>query len=242
MQRLVAIPGYVSLFNAAFPGRPASTLTFRDAARALAAFQSAELTKTDSPFDRYLKRDDNALSPEAKRGALLFFGDAGCLGCHNGPLLGGRDFANTGIPQLGPGVGRGTPLDFGRGGLVNNEFYMFAFRVPPLRNVELTAPYFHDGAIPTLEAAVRHYNDVPEALRTFNPSTLPPAVQSSYHGDQRTIDTVLATLDFRVRRQLKLTDTQVAELVAFLKSLTDPAARDLSGITPASVPSGLPVP
>jgi len=241
MQRLVAIPGYVSLFNAAFPGRPASTLTFRDAARALAAFQAAELTKTDSPFDRYLKRDDNALSPEAKRGALLFFGDAGCLGCHNGPLLGGRDFANTGIPQLGPGVGRGAPLDFGRGGLVNNEFYMFAFRVPPLRNVELTAPYFHDGAIPTLEAAVRHYNDVPEALRTFNPSTLPPAVQSSYHGDQRTIDTVLATLDFRVRRQLNLTDTQVAELVAFLKSLTDPAARDLSGITPASVPSGLPV-
>ncbi len=241
MQRLVAIPGYVSLFNAAFPNVPTNLLSFREAAAALAAFQVAELTKTDTPFDRYLKHDDNSLSPEAKRGALLFIGDAGCLSCHNGALLGGRDFSNSGIPQVGPGVGQGAPLDFGRGELHNNEFYKFAFRVPPLRNVELTAPYFHDGIAPTLEAAVRHYSDVPRALRTFDPSTLPPAVQSSYHGDQRTIDTVLSTLDFRLRTPLNLTDTQVAELVAFLKSLTDPAARDLSGIVPASVPSGLPV-
>ncbi|HEV8510302.1 MAG TPA: hypothetical protein VGQ48_07605, partial [Gemmatimonadales bacterium] len=117
----------------------------------------------------------------------------------------------------------------------------FAFRVPPLRNVELTAPYFHDGAVATLEAAVRHYNDVPKSLRTFDPSTLPAAVQSSYHGDQRTVDSVLASLDFRLRTPLQLTDTQIGELVAFLKSLTDPAARDLSGLVPASVPSGLPV-
>ena len=241
MQRLLAIPGYVSLFTAAFPSRSTASLSFRDAATAMAAFQIAELTRTDSPFDRYLKRDDNALSPEAKRGALLFFGDAGCLSCHNGPLLGGRDFANTGVPQLGPGVGRGAPLDKGRGELHNFEFYQFAFRVPPLRNVELTAPYFHDGAFPTLEAAVRHYSDVPKSLRTFDPATLPAAFQSSYHGEQSTIDTVLRTLDFRLRTPLNLTDTHVAELVAFLKSLTDPAARDLSGITPASVPSGLPV-
>ena len=241
MQRLLAIPGYVSLFNAAFPNRSTFTFSFRDAATAMAAFQVAELTTTDSPFDRYLKRDDNALSPEAKRGALLFFGEARCNSCHNGPLLGGRDFSNSGVPQLGPGVGRGAPLDLGRGELQNNQFYQFAFRVPPLRNVELTAPYFHDGAIATLEAAVRHYNDVPKSLREFDPSTLPAAVQSSYHGDQTTIDSVLRSLDFRLRTPLNLTDTQIDELVAFLKSLTDPAARDLSGIIPASVPSGLPV-
>jgi len=241
MDRLLAIPGYVSMFSAAFPNNSTASLSFRDAAQALAAFQIAELTKTDSPFDRYLKRDDNALSPAAKRGALLFFGDARCLSCHNGPLLGGRDFASSGIPQLGPGVGSGAPLDRGRGELPNNQFYQFAFRVPPLRNVELTAPYFHDGTIPTLEAAVRHYSDVPKSLRTFDPATLPAAFQSSYHGDQRTIDTLLATLDFRLRQPLNLTDTEVADLVAFLKSLTDPAARDLSGIVPTSVPSGLAV-
>jgi cytochrome c peroxidase len=241
MQRLVAIPGYVSLFRAAFPNTFAPSLTFRDAASALAAFQIAELTKTNSPFDRYLNRDDDALTPEAKRGALLFFGEAGCLSCHNGPLLGGRDFANSGIPQIGPGVGRAAPLDKGRGELQNFEFYSFSFRVPPLRNVELTAPYFHNGTFPTLEAAVRHYSDVPKSLRTFDPATLPAQFQSSYHGDQPTINSVLVRLDFRLQRPLNLSDTQVAELVAFLKSLTDPAARDLSGIVPASVPSGLPV-
>jgi len=241
MQRLLAIPGYVSLFRAAFPTSSPQTLSFRDAAKALAAFQVAELTKTDSPFDRYLRRDNNALSPEAKRGAFLFFGKAGCLSCHNGPLLGARDFANTGVPQLGPGVGRGAPLDKGRGELQNFEFYAFAFRVPPLRNVELTAPYFHDGTVPTLEDAVRHYSDVPKSLRSFDPSTLPAQFQTSYHGELQTVDTVLRTLDFRLRTPLNLTDTEVAELVAFLKSLTDPAARDLSGIVPASVPSGLPL-
>lgn len=241
MNRLLAIPEYVTLFQNAFPGTPPASFTFGHAARAIAAFQMDALMKTNSPFDRYLQRDDNALTPEAKRGALLFFTTARCASCHNGAFLGGQSFANTGVPQLGPGVGKGAPLDLGRGALPGQEFYQFAFRIPPLRNVELTAPYFHDGAFATLEAAVRHYNDVPKSLREFDPATLPPAVQGSYHGDAATIDSVLRRLDFRLREPLRLTDTQVAEIVAFLKSLTDPAARDLSGIVPTSVPSGLPL-
>jgi cytochrome c peroxidase len=241
MQRLVGVPGYVTMFNAAFPGIPASSLRFQDMATAMAAFQTDALMKTRSSFDRYLERDNTALSPAAKRGGLLFFGEARCSQCHNGPLLGGRDFANTGVPQLGPGVGQAVPLDKGRGELFNFEFYQFAFRVPPLRNVELTAPYFHDGSFATLEAVVKHYNDVRTSLRTFDPSTLPASVRDSYHGDAATIDAVLATLDGRVQAPLHLTDAEIADLVAFLKSLTDPAARDLSGIAPASVPSGLPV-
>ena len=256
MRRLVAIPEYEALFNAAFPGTPTSQLGFQHAATALAAFQMAAVTKTGSPFDRYLARDDAALSPEAKRGAQLFFGSqdsqgsparlarlAPCASCHNGPLLGGRDFANTGAPQLGPGVGNGAPLDLGRGELVeSNPFYQFAFRVTPLRNVELTAPYFHDGVYPTLEAVVRHYSDVPKALGAFDVSQLAPAVRDQYHGDRATIDSIVARLDFRVRTPLNLTDVEVAELVAFLKSLTDPAARDLGALVPTRVPSGLPVP
>jgi len=248
MRRLVAIPEYVTLFNAAFPGTPTNQLGFQHAATALAAFQMAAVTKTDSPFDRYLARDDAALSAEAKRGALLFFarqtsqGDrTPCASCHNGPLLGGRDFANTGAPQLGPGVGAGAPLDLGRGELVNNEFYRFAFRVTPLRNVELTAPYFHDGVYPTLEAVVRHYSDVVSALGGFDVSQLAPAVRDQYHGDRATLDSIIARLDFRVRTPLNLTDAEVAELVSFLKSLTDPAARDLGALVPTRVPSGLPV-
>ena len=249
MQRLLAIPEYVTLFNAAFPGTATSQLGFEDAATAIAAFQMAALTKTNSAFDRYLARDDAALSVEAKRGALLFFGtpnaarQASCASCHNGPFLGGRDFANTGAPQLGPGVGAGAPLDLGRGELIDvNPFYRFTFRVTPLRNVELTAPYFHDGVYPTLDAVVRHYSDIPKALRGFDVSQLAPAVRDQYHGDAATLDSILARLDFRVLTPLDLTDGEVADLVAFLKSLTDPAARDLSALVPARVPSGLPVP
>ena len=242
MRRLLAIPEYVSKFTAAFPGTPTSELGFQHAATAIAAFETQALTHTDSPFDRYLQHDDAALTSEQKRGALLFFGDkARCSSCHGGPLLGGQSFANAGVPQLGPGVGSGAPLDLGRGELFNQEFYKFAFRVSPLRNVELTAPYMHDGAFPTLEAVLKHYNDVPRALREYDTSQLPPALQQMYHGDDATIAAVLTNLDGRLTQPLHLSDVEIGELVAFLKSLTDPAARDLTSLIPARVPSGLPV-
>jgi cytochrome c peroxidase len=241
MQRLLAIPAYVAKFSAAFPDTPTDQLGFQHAATAIAAFQTRAFTKTRSPFDRYLERDDAALTTEAKRGALLFFNRAPCASCHNGPFLGAQGFANVGVPQLGPGTGRGTPLDFGFGDVIDNEFYRFAFRVAPLRNVELTAPYMHDGAYATLEAVVRHYNNVPVALRSYDVSQLDPALRGLYHGDEATLNAVLETLDFRLRAPLGLTEDELRDLVAFLKALTDPAARDLSSLIPATVPSGLPV-
>jgi len=242
MQRLLAIPEYVATFNRAFPSTPTSALRFEQAAEALAAFQVAALTKTNSPFDRYLTHDDAALTTQQKRGAQLFFGKALCSSCHNGPLLGGSGFANAGVPQLGPGSPATPPLDRGRADLPDQPFYQFAFRVAPLRNVELTAPYMHDGAFPTLEAVVRHYNDVPLALQTYDVSQLEPALRATYHGDAATTDSVIQSLDFRLRTPLHLSDDELADLVAFLKSLTDPSARDLSALVPAAVPSGLPVP
>jgi cytochrome c peroxidase len=242
MQRLLAIPEYVSKFNAAFPGTPTSALGFEHAATAIAAFETQALTRTDSPFDRYLQHDDAAMTAEQKRGALLFFGDtARCAGCHGGPLLGGQNFANAGVPQLGPGVGNGAPLDLGRGELFNQEFYKFAFRATPLRNVELTAPYMHDGAFADLEAVLKHYNDVPRALREYDASQLPSALQQMYHGDDATIAAVRANLDSRLTQPLGLTEVEIRELVAFLKALTDPSARDLTSLIPVRVPSGLPV-
>src|SRR6202040_1342509 len=121
----IAVPGYVTLFRAAFPSSPPQYLQFQDAATAIAAFQTDRLMRTGSPFDRYLARDNNALSIEAKRGGVLFFGDARCSQCHNGPFLGGRDFANSGVPQIGPGVGQAEPLDKGRGELLDFQFYQF---------------------------------------------------------------------------------------------------------------------
>src|SRR5204863_3497709 len=216
MQRLLAIPEYVSKFTAAFPGTPTSELGFQHAATAIAAFETQALTRTDSPFDRYLQHDDAALTAEQKRGALLFFGDkARCSSCHGGPVLGGGDFANAGVPQLGPGTGRDAPLDLGRGELFNQSGYRFAFRATPLRNVELTAPYMHDGAFPTLEAVLHHYNDVPRALREYDASQsqLPPALQQMYHGDDAPIAAVLTNLDFRLSQPLHHTDGAVPALV-----------------------------
>src|SRR5205807_7888065 len=111
-----------------------SSLGFQHAANALAAFEIQSFMRTNSPFDRYLARDDRALTDEEKRGALLFFGKATCSSCHSGPLLGGTQFANIGVPQIGPGFGKAAPLDAGRGEqFPKDAFYQFAFRVPPLR-------------------------------------------------------------------------------------------------------------
>jgi len=242
MRRLLAIDGYRAMFSAAFPGIPSAALGFEHAAQAIAAFERHALRRTNTAFDRYLARDNGALSASAKRGAMLFFGDAQCGSCHSGPLLGGGTFANVGAPQVGPGVGGGAPLDRGRGELITQfEGYRFAFRAPPLRNVELTAPYMHSGAYTTLDAVVKHYADVAKAMRAYDVTQLPPGLRSAYHGDEGTIGAILQVLDFRVRRQLTFTDEQRGDLVAFLRSLTDPAARDLSSLVPQSVPSGLPV-
>ncbi|MGE0553717.1 MAG: cytochrome-c peroxidase [Gemmatimonadales bacterium] len=242
MTRLLAVPEYVSLFHAAFPSLGAGAPRFEHAAQALATFQRQAFTHTRSPFDRWLERDDLAMTADQKRGGILFFGRARCSQCHNGPFLGAQQFANIGAPQIGPGGRREASLDLGRGELEGFDFYRFAFRVAPLRNVELTAPYMHSGAYATLEAVVRHYNDVPEALATYDPSQLAPAFRGLLHLDQATIADQLQHLDFRVRTPLGLSDEEVGQLVEFLKALTDPAARDLGSVVPARVPSGLAVP
>ena len=241
MKRLLAIQEYQAKFNAAYPGFPTSSLSFEHAANALAAYQIQTFTRTNSPFDQFLAGNNRAMSADEKHGALLFFGKARCSTCHSGPLLGGQQFANVGAPQIGPGVGSAAPLDIGRGEDLQFKEYKFAFRVQPLRNVELTAPYFHSGAYSTLEQVVRHYNNADSAQRNFDSSKLAPAVRAMYHGEPTTKQAVLETLDFRLREPLRLTQTEQSQLVAFLKSLTDPAARDLSSVVPASVPSGLSV-
>lgn len=240
-QRLLAIPEYVTLFQAAFPGTPVGAIGFEHAATAMAAFQQSTMIRTNSPFDRYLARDNAALTTDEKRGAILFFGTARCSTCHNGPFLGGRGFANVGVPQIGPGSGAAAPLDKGFGAIAGSPFYEFAFRVAPLRNVELTAPYMHNGAYATLDAVLDHYSDVAKALVTYDVMQLPPELRSMHHGDAATVAALLQNLDLRVPTPGDLTTEDRRLLLAFLKALTDPAARDLSSLAPARVPSGLPI-
>jgi cytochrome c peroxidase len=238
---LLAINAYIAKFNAAFPSVPTSSLGFQHAANAIAAFETKAFTFTNSPFDRYVAHDDRAMTTEAKEGALLFFTKARCSNCHAGALLGGQSFASAGVPQVGPGMGKDAPLDLGQDLVFTGQTQRFLFRVPSLRNVELTAPYMHDGAFPTLESVVKHYNDIEKTLRNYDVSQLDPRLRAQYQGDAATIDAIFGATNPFIRTPLGLTDAEIHQLVVFLESLTDPAARDLSGLVPGSVPSGLPV-
>ncbi|MBA3522597.1 MAG: cytochrome-c peroxidase [Gemmatimonadales bacterium] len=238
MDRVLAVQHYISMFEAAYPGVPTSQLGFQHAANAIAAFEIAGFTRTNSPFDRYLAGDDGALGPEAKQGGLLFYGKAACSGCHVGPHLTDQQFHNVGVPQLGPGMGAEAPEDFGRGSITGAPGERYQFRTPALRNVELTGPYMHDGAFTTLRAAVAHYLDVPASLRSYDASQLDPALQGSVLNDAASVERILAALDPRVSGRLDLSDAEVDAIVEFLKSLTDPEPLPSA---PATVPSGLPV-
>ncbi len=240
MDRIMKFEGYRELFARAFPDVPEAEIAFVHAARAMAAFQSDAFHLTDSDFDRYMQGEDDALSADALAGAELFFGKAQCSACHGGRLLTDQITHNIGVPQIGPGTGNAAPLDIGRGAETGKESDRFAFRTPPLRNVELTAPYMHNGAYDTLEEAVRHHLTPREHYENYDASELPPELEGLVHNSPEVIDEVFATLDSRMASPPSLDDQEVGQLVAFLKSLTSPSARPdkLEMIVPESVPSG----
>lgn len=241
MNRLLAIPEYVSMFQAAYPAVAPAELGFQHAANAIAAFEVEAFTSVNSPFDRYIRGGDAALSEPEKRGALLFFGKAGCGSCHFGPHLTDQQFHGLGVPQVGPGMSPDEPEDRGLERVTASSTDRFRFRTPPLRNVELTGPWMHDGAYTTLEASVRHYLNTATALRSYDASQLREDLRASHLSDPSMVEALAASIDPLVEAPLALSNGEVADIVSFLRSLTDPAASDLAAIIPASVPSGLPV-
>ncbi|HEX5004293.1 MAG TPA: cytochrome c peroxidase [Gemmatimonadales bacterium] len=241
MARLLSVPEYVTLFQAAYPAVPTTGLGFQHAGNAIAAFETATWRSNDSPFDHYLAGDDDAMPLAARRGGVLFYGKARCVECHDGNLFTDQRFANIGVPQVGPGRGTEAPRDIGRADVSGAVADRYAFRTPSLRNTAITGPWMHDGAYSTLEGAVRHYLDVASSLQHYDTSQLPVAVQGLVVDDAASIADILSTLDRRVALALDLSDAEVADLVAFLEALTDPLVRERLSDIPASVPSGLPV-
>lgn len=222
--RLRGLDEYVRLFRGAFPteaGRLAGSeiISMDTYGRAVAAYER-ELVTRNSPFDRYARGEDGALTQQQKRGLELFFTEAGCASCHGGPMFSDFRFHVLGVPQEGGGKVVIPGDDTGREEHTSSLADRYAFRTPTLRNTELTAPYMHDGVFVTLEDVVRFYDQ----------GALPrhPAVSD-------------ALLDPLVRDPLSLTNEEVRALVEFLKALTDPGtALDPVLLTvPESVPSGL---
>lgn len=224
LQRLRTIPEYVQDFRRAFPEEaandPSPGLIDRSTlGRALAAYQR-ELVTRNSPFDRFVAGDDAALTEPQRRGLVLFFGRAKCSLCHRGPMLSSFLFRVVGYPQAGPGKTVIPGDDTGREEHTGRLEHRYEFRVPSLRNIELTAPYGHAGVFPTLEDVVRFYNAGAQPRH--------PNVSD-------------ADLEVSMRVPIGLTDAEIADIVAFMKSLTDPGVGlDPSLLAiPASVPSGL---
>ena len=241
MDRLRAIPGYVSLFQSAYPQVATQDLGFEHAANAIAAFEIDQFGTLNSPFDQYLGGDDSALTEQQKNGALLFYGRARCAACHRGALLSDFQFHNIGVPQVGPGKGSGAPLDLGRFEETGQNADRFRFRTAPLRNVALTGPWMHDGAYTTLEAAVGHYRNPAASLQNYDAGQLRGDLQSLVFTQQQLNAGILNNLDPVLRNPIALNPQEVADIVAFLNALTDPAAVQRANDVPSNVPSGLPV-
>ncbi len=179
ISNLSALGGYRRAFAAVFHS-PA--ITVQEISQALAAYLRT-LVATNTPFDRWIGGDSKALSTEAKAGFKLFTGKAGCVRCHTPPYFSDFKFHNTGMNSIDPGHYEVTGKAKDRS----------AFRTPDLRQVGRTAPYMHNGSLPTLESVIDFYNRGGDSLDPDN--ELKP---------------------------LGLSASEQHELVMFLYSLTDP--------------------
>ncbi len=238
VDRLLAIPAYQSLFQAAYPDLALNQLGFQHAANAIAAYETATFSFYDSPWDRYLAGNTDALSDEAKRGALLFYGEAKCGFCHSGSLLSDQQHHNVAVPHVGSGKDD-NGLDSGRNLETGNPADQFAFRTPPLRNVAITGPWMHNGAYTTLDAAVWHMLDPLGGWKSYRADQIELDLQETLRVDDGLLTTVTATLDPVVSTPVVLDETEFSYLMAFLYALTSPSALDLSDTVLDTVPSEL---
>ncbi len=142
---LQAIPGYVTLFEAAYPGEGVSKKTI---AKAISAFERT-IVSSESAFDRWLKGVDGVMSDEAIKGFEIFKGKANCTACHDGFNFSDNGFHNIGLKDM---------EDMGRYAIKPIKVLKGAFKTPTLRDIDLTSPYMHNGAYKTLDEVVDHYD------------------------------------------------------------------------------------
>ncbi|MEZ4384955.1 MAG: cytochrome c peroxidase [Nannocystaceae bacterium] len=239
MNKLGGVEEYVEMFEDAYPGTDFEDMSFAHAANAIAGFQIAAFPADDTPWDRFLRGDDDALSWEQLGGASLFVGRANCHTCHTGSSLTDLDVHNTALPQFGIGKGDGVfkDDDIGRAGETRRPEENYHFRTAPLRNIALTAPYGHAGQFAALEDFVAHYIDPEAALLNYDASQINPLLQPTLLSNHAEI---LATFDAD-EVTADIYESEVPLLVAFLGALTDERSLDLADTIPESVPSGLPI-
>lgn len=248
LRRLNASDEYRRRFAGVFPHvKAGAPITFDDVGRALAEFEFT-LVFADAPIDRYARGDDNALTRSQKRGAALFFGRAGCVGCHAVSGQASEMFSDfrqhvAGVPQVAPASGNvvfdglGANEDFGLEQVTGNPADRYAFRTSPLRNVTLQPAFMHNGAFVRLEDAIAYHLDATRGAATYDTRRLAADLQGPTGPSQP----VLARLDPRLRRPVVLTEVEFEALVSFVRDgLLDPDARPqrLRRLIPERLPSG----
>ena len=141
-EQIAALPGYHVAFKNAFPGET-DPISLANTKKAIAVFEATLITP-NAPFDRFLRGDAAALNAPQKAGLKLFM-DKGCTACHGGVNLGGSMYAQFGVMEA-PDVKYRPVADKGRGSVTGKTSDDYFFKVPTLRNITLTAPYFHSGS------------------------------------------------------------------------------------------------
>ena len=250
LDRLNRNAAYRARFGRAFAdvGRGAP-ITFDHFGRAIAEFEFT-LVFANAPIDRFARGETGAMSERQQRGALLFFGKAGCVKCHAVSGMSNEMFSDfrqhvAGIPQVTPSVtnvafdGPGANEDFGLEQVSGRASDRYMFRTSPLRNVALQPAFMHNGGFVTLEAAVRFHLD---AMRQA-PSYTPAGLAADLRGPTGPSMPVLARLDALLAHPQNLSEEEIGQLVEFVQvGLLDPDARPerLRRLIPATLPSGRP--
>jgi cytochrome c peroxidase len=255
LQILNATPAYRALFGEVFPtvaqGAPFDCFMF---GKAIAEFEFTQVF-ADAPIDQFARGNHLAMTAEEKRGALLFFGSAGCVTCH---AVAGRsnemfsDFEERviGVPQIAPAFGTtlgnvifegpGQDEDFGLEEITGNRADRYKFRTAPLRNLAVAPGFFHNGAFVKLEDAIRFHLDVFAGARSYDPRKAGVPGDLSFRLGPPVPRT---RLDPLIVHPIHLSQGQFNDLVSFIRTgLLDPRvnATNLCGLVPASVPSGRP--
>ena len=225
MKRLLSKEKYIAMFTDAY--KNVKDFNIGHFGNALGHFQEHEFSSVNTPWDNYLNGDLNALSESEKRGALVFMTVAQCTKCHNGDLLGGNNFKSVASPQVGPGKDINNN-DEGRFLITKRDSDLYKFRVPPLRNVAVTGPYFHSGAYSSLEKVIDHYVNGARSIDSYDSSWLDEF--NSNYNKQLFVETD-RYMNFRKKNAahplvrsgvINLTKEERADIISFLKySLTD---------------------
>ena len=214
-----------------------------DISNALSQFITYEFRATDSPFDQYLNGKQEALEVDQMAGMELFYGKANCSSCHSGKFQTDHGFHAIGLPQFGPGKDDAYS-DAGRGMISGVKEDKYRFRTPSLRNVTLSAPYGHNGAYTDLEAMVRHHLDPFEGLGNYDRRQAALHELGESEKDWKPMDDLAEVLRIAMAAEIEpvdLSESEIDQLMSFLRALEDPISRHGRLGVQDRVPSDLPL-